>query len=173
MDHECILYQLREHIVRHCLTELRLHCAQACFLLLCGRLADLYGRKLLWIIGYFITGVCGLGSCFAQCVSDRPHRHLSPFFYLTVFKRVAEMALDIMRGIQGIGAAAMIPASVSLFLSCRSAHSEMRYDSSAWHSVEGIPSWTLAFHRLCNLFRGRSNRISLLHCSRQRSHTVN
>lgn len=95
------------------------------------------------------------------------------FFYLTVFKRVAEMALDIMRGIQGIGAAAMIPASVSLFLSCRSAHSEMRYDSSAWHSVEGIPSWTLAFHRLCNLFRGRSNRISLLHCSRQRSHTVN
>ena len=116
MDHECILYQLRGHIMRHCVTELRLHCVQACFLLLCGRLADLYGRKLLWIIGYFITGVCGLSSCLAQCASDSTSPPSLAFFYLTVFERVAGMALDIMRGIQGIGAAAMIPASVSLFL---------------------------------------------------------
>jgi MFS family permease len=42
-------------------------CAQACFLLLCGRLADLYGRKLVWLIGYLILVVFGIGAGFAQC----------------------------------------------------------------------------------------------------------
>ena len=43
---------------------------QACFLLLCGRLADLYGRKFVWIIGYLITGTFGLSASFARCTSD-------------------------------------------------------------------------------------------------------
>jgi hypothetical protein len=38
------------------------------------------------------------------------------FFLIFWYKRVAGLALDIMRGIQGIGAAAMIPSSVRLFL---------------------------------------------------------
>ncbi|KAH9977519.1 efflux transporter [Russula compacta] len=67
--------------------------SSACFLLLCGRLADLHGRKLVWLIGYSITGICGLcAACFAQ----------------------SGIALDIMRGIEGIGAAAMIPASLGI-----------------------------------------------------------
>ncbi len=44
--------------------------AQACFLLLCGRLADLYGCKLVWLIGYLITGTCGLSASFVRCMSD-------------------------------------------------------------------------------------------------------
>ncbi len=42
--------------------------AQACFLLLCGRLADLYGRKRLWLSGYFILGVFSVGAGLAQCM---------------------------------------------------------------------------------------------------------
>ena len=42
-------------------------CAQGCFLLLCGRLADLYGRKRMWLIGYSILVVFGIGAGFAQC----------------------------------------------------------------------------------------------------------
>ncbi|KAI0287841.1 efflux transporter [Russula brevipes] len=66
--------------------------SSACLLLLCGRLADLYGRKLVWLIGYSITGTGGLIACFAK----------------------SGIAFDIMRGIQGIGAAAMIPASLGI-----------------------------------------------------------
>lgn len=43
---------------------------QACFLLPCGRLADLYGRKFVWLIGYLITGTFGLSASFARCKSD-------------------------------------------------------------------------------------------------------
>jgi len=54
--------------------------AQACFLLLCGRLADLYGRKFVWLIGYLITGTFGLSASFARCMSDSTlHYFLSSF----------------------------------------------------------------------------------------------
>ena len=86
---------------------------QACFLLLFGRLADLYGRKFVWLIGYLITGICGLSASFARCMFDLTVHCL--FFFLTL-QHVAGITLDIMRGIQGIGAAAMIPASVGLLL---------------------------------------------------------
>ncbi|KAN0121010.1 efflux transporter [Russula decolorans] len=66
--------------------------SSACFLLLCGRLADIYGRKFVWVIGYLITGIFGLSASFAR----------------------SGITLDIMRGIQGIGAAAMIPASLGI-----------------------------------------------------------
>jgi MFS family permease len=42
--------------------------SQACFLLLCGRLADLYGRRRVWLAGYFILAVFSLGAGFAQCM---------------------------------------------------------------------------------------------------------
>jgi hypothetical protein len=54
---------------------------QACFLLLCGRLADLYGRKFVWLIGYLITGIFGLSASFARCMSDSTlHYFLSSNF---------------------------------------------------------------------------------------------
>ncbi|KAI9433578.1 MFS general substrate transporter [Lactarius indigo] len=66
--------------------------SSACFLLLCGRLADLYGRKRVWLSGYFILAVFAIGAGFAQ----------------------SGMVLDILRGIQGLGSAALIPASVGI-----------------------------------------------------------
>lgn len=53
---------------------------QACFLLLCGRLADLYGRKFVWLIGYLITGTFGLSACFARCMSDSTLHYFLSFF---------------------------------------------------------------------------------------------
>jgi MFS family permease len=49
---------------------------QACFLLLCGRLADLYGRKFVWLIGYLITGTFGLSASFARSMSDSTSHYL-------------------------------------------------------------------------------------------------
>ncbi|KAI9464425.1 major facilitator superfamily domain-containing protein [Lactarius psammicola] len=66
--------------------------SSACFLLLCGRLADLYGRKRVWLAGYFISGAFTVGTGFAQ----------------------SGMMLDILRGVQGLGSAALIPASVGI-----------------------------------------------------------
>ncbi|KAI9464423.1 MFS general substrate transporter [Lactarius psammicola] len=66
--------------------------SSACFLLLCGRLADLYGRRRVWLIGYLILIAFGIGSGFAQSAT----------------------ALDVLRGIQGIGSAAIIPASLGI-----------------------------------------------------------
>ncbi|KAH9000087.1 major facilitator superfamily domain-containing protein [Lactarius akahatsu] len=66
--------------------------SSACFLLLCGRLADLYGRKRVWLVGYSIFVVFGIGSGFAQ----------------------SEKVLDTLRGMQGIGSAAIIPASLGI-----------------------------------------------------------
>lgn len=53
---------------------------QACFLLLCGRLADLYGRKFVWLIGYLITGIFGLSASFARCMSDSTLHYFLSFF---------------------------------------------------------------------------------------------
>ncbi|KAI9433579.1 MFS general substrate transporter [Lactarius indigo] len=66
--------------------------SSACFLLLCGRLADLYGRKRVWLSGYSILAVFSIGAGFAQ----------------------SSMVLDILRGVQGLGAAALIPASLGI-----------------------------------------------------------
>ncbi|KAH9967497.1 efflux transporter [Russula dissimulans] len=66
--------------------------SSACLLLPCGRLADLYGRKRVWIIGYLITGGFGLAACFVR----------------------SWITLDVLRGLQGIGAGAMIPASLGI-----------------------------------------------------------
>lgn len=66
--------------------------SSACLLLLCGRLADLYGRKRVWLAGYFILAAFSVGAGFAQSAA----------------------MLDILRGIQGLGSAALIPASLGI-----------------------------------------------------------
>ncbi|KAI0272298.1 efflux transporter [Gloeopeniophorella convolvens] len=66
--------------------------SSACCLLLFGRLADLYGRKRIWLIGYLIMAAFGLGAGFSQ--SDK--------------------VLYVLRGIQGVGAAAVIPAALGI-----------------------------------------------------------
>ncbi|KAI0781757.1 major facilitator superfamily domain-containing protein [Abortiporus biennis] len=63
-----------------------------CLLLFLGRVADLYGRKIIFLVGITILGAFGLGCGFAHDA-------------ITIF---------ILRGLQGIGAAAVIPASLGI-----------------------------------------------------------
>ncbi|KAI1786589.1 efflux transporter [Ganoderma leucocontextum] len=68
--------------------------SSGCLLLFLGRLADLFGRKLAFILGCACMGIFGLGCGFAQ----------------------NEITLDILRALQGIGPAALVPAAVSTVL---------------------------------------------------------
>ncbi|THU93553.1 putative efflux transporter [Dendrothele bispora CBS 962.96] len=64
--------------------------SSACLLLLFGRLADLYGRKKTFVVGSIWLIAFTLGCAFA----------FDP------------LVLDVLRGFQGVGAAATIPASI-------------------------------------------------------------
>ncbi|OJT07812.1 Drug resistance protein [Trametes pubescens] len=66
--------------------------SSGCLLLFLGRIADLFGRKNTFIFGCGFMGLLGLGCGFAQ----------------------DELTLDILRGVQGIGAAACIPAGLGI-----------------------------------------------------------
>ncbi|KAJ7704979.1 major facilitator superfamily domain-containing protein [Mycena rosella] len=66
--------------------------SSGCFLLLLGRLADLYGRKRFYIGGTLFLGALSLGSGFAQNA----------------------ITLYILRGFQGLGPAAFIPACLGI-----------------------------------------------------------
>ncbi|KAH8927812.1 MFS general substrate transporter, partial [Atractiella rhizophila] len=60
-----------------------------CFLLLFGRLSDLYGHRRVFLLGMSWTTVWNLGCGFAP----------------------NEIGMDIMRGLAGLGTAASIPAA--------------------------------------------------------------
>ncbi|KAJ7916039.1 MFS general substrate transporter [Mycena leptocephala] len=66
--------------------------SSGCFLLLFGRLADLYGRKLLYVIGTLYLGALSIGCGFARNAT----------------------ALYILRGLQGLGPAAFVPACIGI-----------------------------------------------------------
>ncbi|KIP11053.1 hypothetical protein PHLGIDRAFT_173914 [Phlebiopsis gigantea 11061_1 CR5-6] len=63
-----------------------------CLLLLFGRLADLYGRKLVFLFGVLCLAVFSLGCGFAH----------------------NEITIDVLRGLQGIGGAAVVPAALGI-----------------------------------------------------------
>ncbi|KAI9440323.1 major facilitator superfamily-domain-containing protein [Lactarius indigo] len=71
--------------------------SSACFLLF-ERLADLYGRKRVWLVGYLILW------CSVLDLASLDVRSVPP----------AENAFDTLRGLQGIGTAAIIPASLGI-----------------------------------------------------------
>ncbi|KAI1786595.1 efflux transporter [Ganoderma leucocontextum] len=66
--------------------------SSGCLLLFLGRLADLFGRKLAFILGCACMGIFGLGCGFAQ----------------------NEITMDILRALQGIGPAAFVPAALGI-----------------------------------------------------------
>ncbi|KAI9056753.1 MFS general substrate transporter [Trametes sanguinea] len=66
--------------------------SSGCLLLFLGRIADLYSRKWTFIFGCAFMGIFGLGCGFAN----------------------DEITLDVLRGVQGIGAAACIPAGLGI-----------------------------------------------------------
>ena len=57
-----------------------------------GRLADLYGRKLIFLLGILLLAVFSLGCGFAQ----------------------DEITVDVLRGLQGTGGAAVVPAALGI-----------------------------------------------------------
>lgn len=65
---------------------------KGCLLLFFGRIADLFGRKTVFLSGTAILGLFSLGAGFAQ----------------------NEITVDILRGIQGVGGAAVIPAALGI-----------------------------------------------------------
>jgi MFS family permease len=84
---------------------------QGCFLLLFGRLADLYGRKKVFILGSLWLAVFSLGLGFANGIIV-----FSPLLPSCLGSYVAdEITIDVLRGFQGIGAAATIPSAVPSF----------------------------------------------------------
>ncbi|KAJ7028424.1 MFS general substrate transporter [Mycena alexandri] len=66
--------------------------SSGCFLLLLGRLADLYGRKKMYVIGTLYLGLLSIGCGFARNAT----------------------ALYILRGFQGLGPAAFVPACLGI-----------------------------------------------------------
>ncbi|KAK7691163.1 hypothetical protein QCA50_006266 [Cerrena zonata] len=66
--------------------------SSGCLLLFLGRLADLYGRKRTFLLGIFVQAAFGLGCAFSK----------------------DEITIDVLRGLQGIGGAAIIPAAIGI-----------------------------------------------------------
>ncbi|PVG03850.1 MFS general substrate transporter [Serendipita vermifera] len=66
--------------------------SSGCLLLLFGRLADLYGRKLVWTVGGLWIMLLSLGCAFSR----------------------TGVQLIVLRAMQGIGPAAMIPAAIGI-----------------------------------------------------------
>lgn len=66
--------------------------SSGCLLLVFGRLADIYGRKKVFLLGNAFLGAITLGCAFPTKV----------------------LTLEVLRGIQGIGSAAVIPASLGI-----------------------------------------------------------
>lgn len=66
--------------------------SSGCLLILFGRLADLHGRKRTFLAGSIWLAAWTLGCGFAQ----------------------TEIELDVLRGLQGVGVAASIPASLGI-----------------------------------------------------------
>jgi MFS family permease len=82
--------------------------AQACLFIFLGRLADLFGRKRAFVGGMVFSAALSLGCGFAQGA------HLVTTRSSRLIVIVDALTLDILRGIQGIGVAAAIPAAVGI-----------------------------------------------------------
>ena len=82
--------------------------SSGCLLLFFGRLADIYGRKKAFMIGSFVQAAFSLGCGFAKSMLS-PHPSLRPLTLPT-----DEITIDVLRGLQGCGAAATIPACVRI-----------------------------------------------------------
>ncbi|KAF4983245.1 hypothetical protein FZEAL_1283 [Fusarium zealandicum] len=66
--------------------------AFGCFLLLWGRIADIYGKRLIFILGSFWVTICCIVNAFIP----------------------TEIAFDLFRGLHGLGAAANVPTAIGI-----------------------------------------------------------
>ncbi|THW82359.1 drug resistance protein [Aureobasidium pullulans] len=83
-----------------------------CFLLLWGRLADVYGKRLIFILGSLWVAILTLINPFAT----------------------NEIAFDLLRGLQGIGAAANVPTAIALISATFPSGSARNYAFSIYAS---------------------------------------
>ena len=77
-----------------------------------GRLADLYGRKRIFLLGAVALAACSLGLAFGNGILN-----FSPWLCVrtdAIPDHLDEIVHDVLRGVQGAGDAAVIPAAVSL-----------------------------------------------------------
>ena len=81
--------------------------SSGCLLLFFGRLADLHGRKKAFMLGSFVQAAFSLGCGFSKSMLSLPPVPQTPHS-----PPPDEITIDILRGIQGCGAAATIPACV-------------------------------------------------------------
>ncbi len=86
------------------------------FLLLGGRLADLVGRRRVLVTGLIVFGTCSLGAGLAQ----------------------SEGALIAARLLQGIGAALMAPAALSILTTTFREGSDRNTALGAWGAISGL-----------------------------------
>ncbi|KAF7980644.1 hypothetical protein HWV62_37456 [Athelia sp. TMB] len=87
--------------------------SSGCFLVFFGRLADLYGRKRVFVAGSLWLAVFSLGLGFANGAFPSASEH-EVALLTRILVPTDEITLDILRGFQGIGAAATIPSSVGI-----------------------------------------------------------
>jgi EmrB/QacA subfamily drug resistance transporter len=85
------------------------------FLLLGGRLADLLGRRLMFIVGLLLFALASLAGGFAQ----------------------SELWLIIARGVQGLGAAIVSPAALSIVTTTFKEGAERNTALGVWGAVAG------------------------------------
>jgi EmrB/QacA subfamily drug resistance transporter len=85
------------------------------FLLLGGRLADLLGRRLMFIVGLVLFALASLAGGFAQ----------------------SELWLIVARGVQGLGAAIVSPAALSIVTTTFKEGSERNTALGVWGAVAG------------------------------------
>jgi len=86
------------------------------FLLLGGRLADLLGRRLILVSGLLVFGACSLAAGLAQ----------------------SEWALIAARVLQGVGAAMMAPAALSILTTTFSEGRDRNTALGVWGAISGL-----------------------------------
>jgi len=82
-------------------------------LLLIGRLADVYGRKKTFVAGALWLAAFAIGCSFAN--GRLTFFSLNRFLSLTNHHVTDVITLNVLRALQGIGGAAIVPAAVRLF----------------------------------------------------------
>ena len=86
------------------------------FLLLGGRLADLLGRRRVLVAGLIVFAACSLGAGLAQ----------------------SEAALIVARLLQGVGAALMAPAALSILTTTFREGADRNTALGAWGAISGL-----------------------------------
>ncbi|KAF5017792.1 hypothetical protein F66182_10256 [Fusarium sp. NRRL 66182] len=85
-----------------------------CFLLLWGRIADIYGKKLIFVLGSIWVTICCVVNAFIP----------------------TEIAFDLFRGLHGLGAAANVPTAIGILGTTFPPGKAKNYAFSAYATID-------------------------------------